>query len=137
LFPLLNNWPMAGFGIVGNLLEPMETISFLKHVKETFGCGSVRYTHPHVPLVARVAVCGGSGSSLLKSAIHAKADVFITGDFKYHQFFDAEKRIVVADIGHYESEQFTKELFFELLTKNFPNFAVRLSQVNSNPIKYL
>jgi dinuclear metal center YbgI/SA1388 family protein len=137
LLPLLNNWPTAGFGIVGNLPEPTGTMLFLECVKGVFGCGSVRYTEPHVPVVSRVAVCGGSGSSLLKAAINAKADVFITGDFKYHQFFDAEKRIVVADIGHYESEQFTKELFFELLTKNFPNFAVRLSQVNSNPIKYL
>jgi putative NIF3 family GTP cyclohydrolase 1 type 2 len=95
----------------------------------------------HTPIVKqeikRVAVCGGSGSFLLKNAIAAKADVFITADFKYHEFFDAENKIVIADIGHYESEQFTKDLIYDLLVKNFTKFAVRLSKVNTNPIKYL
>lgn len=137
LYPLANEWPTVGFGISGQLPKPMDTEAFLQMVKELFKCGCIRYTSPHKTAVQKVALCGGSGSSLLKNAIACGADVFLTGDFKYHQFFDADKRIVIADIGHYESEQFTKELFFELLTKNFPNFAVRLSQVNSNPIKYL
>jgi len=84
-----------------------------------------------------VAVCGGSGSFLLSKAIAAGADVFVSGDFKYHQFFEAEKKILIADIGHYESEQFTKELFYELLIKNYPKFALHLSKVNTNPINYL
>jgi putative NIF3 family GTP cyclohydrolase 1 type 2 len=82
-------------------------------------------------------VCGGSGSFLLNDAIRQNADVFITADFKYHQFFDAENKIIIADIGHYESEQFTKELIFELLQQKFPNFVLHFSETNTNPIKYL
>jgi len=67
----------------------------------------------------------------------SKADIYITGDFKYHEFFDAEGKIIIADIGHYESEQFTREIFYEIVTKKFPNFAVRISEINSNPINYL
>jgi dinuclear metal center YbgI/SA1388 family protein len=137
LMGLQNEWGNSGFGCVGELPEEMDTFRFLSHMKEVFGCGSLKYTTPHVPSVKRIALCGGSGSSLLKKAKSTKADVFITGDVKYHQFFEAENSIIMVDIGHYESEQFTKELFFELLTKKFPNFAVRLSKVNSNPIKYL
>jgi putative NIF3 family GTP cyclohydrolase 1 type 2 len=86
--------------------------------------------------VKKVAVCGGAGSFLLNDAIRAAADVFVTGDFKYHQFFDADNKIIIADIGHYESEQFTKELFAELLVKNFSTFAVHLSKTVTNPIIY-
>jgi putative NIF3 family GTP cyclohydrolase 1 type 2 len=81
-------------------------------------------------------MCGGAGSFLLKDAISAGADFFISGDIKYHQFFEPSGKIVMADIGHYESEQFTKELFYELLTKKFPTFAVHLSEVNTNPVCY-
>ena len=87
--------------------------------------------------VKRVAVCGGAGSFLLGNAKAAKADVFITGDFKYHEFFDAEKQLIIADIGHYESEQFTNELLIELLKEKNVKFAVYLSQINTNPINYL
>ena len=97
----------------------------------------IRHTLIVKEKIQRVAVCGGSGSFLLKNAKAAKADVFITADFKYHEFFDAENKIVIADIGHYESEQFTKDLIYDLLVKNFTKFAVRLSKVNTNPIKYL
>ena len=82
-------------------------------------------------------MCGGSGSFLLSNAKAVEADIFITGDFKYHQFFDAENEIIIADIGHYESEQFTCELFYEILNEKIPNFAVRLSEINTNPINYL
>ena len=84
----------------------------------------------------QVAVCGGSGSALLGEAIAANADAFITADFKYHQFFDADNKILIADIGHFESEQFTKDLFHELLTKKFPKFAVHFSEVITNPVYY-
>jgi len=83
-----------------------------------------------------VAVCGGSGSFLLKEAIQAGADLFVTADFKYHQFFDAEGKIIIADIGHYESEQFTSEIFAEILNEKFPNFAILLSNLSTNPVKY-
>ena len=84
----------------------------------------------------KVAVCGGSGSFLLNDAIASGADFFITGDYKYHQFFDADAKIVIADIGHYESEQFTQEIFKEILNKKFPNFATLLSNLSTNPINY-
>ena len=97
----------------------------------------IRYSKLVKDQIKTVAICGGSGSFLLPSAKRAKADIFITADFKYHEFFDAENDLIIADIGHYESEQFTKDLIYDLLTKNFIKFAVRLSQVNTNPIKYL
>lgn len=97
----------------------------------------IRHTALPGNKVKKVAVCGGAGSFLLKDAIEQKAHVFITGDFRYHQFFDAEDKIVIADIGHYESEQFTTEIFYDLLTKKFPNFDIHLSTINTNPINYL
>ena len=87
--------------------------------------------------VKKVAVCGGSGSFLLNNAKGVGADIFITSDFKYHEFFTAENDIIIADIGHYESEQFTKELIYDLLINNFSKFAVLLSKINTNPINYL
>jgi putative NIF3 family GTP cyclohydrolase 1 type 2 len=98
--------------------------------------GSIRYTASRHQEIQKVAVCGGSGSFLLKDAISAGAQAFITADFKYHQFFDAENKIVIADIGHYESEQYTKELIYKLLKEKFATFAVRLSELNTNPINY-
>ena len=99
--------------------------------------GSLRYTSLLNKKVKKIAVCGGSGSFLLDAAIASGADVFVTADFKYHQFFDAENKIVIADIGHYESEQFTKELLRDLLKGKFSIFASRLSEINTNPINYL
>ncbi|MEO6851612.1 MAG: Nif3-like dinuclear metal center hexameric protein, partial [Mucilaginibacter sp.] len=84
----------------------------------------------------KVAVCGGAGSFLLKHAVAAGADVFVTADFKYHEFFDAEGKIVIADVGHFESEQFTQQLLYETIQKKFANFAVRLTEINTNPVKY-
>ena len=106
-------------------------------IKSKMKTDCVRYTKLVKDKIKKVAICGGSGSFLLSIAKKAKADIFITADFKYHEFFDAENEIVIADIGHYESEQFTKDLIFDLLTKKFTKFAVRLSKVNTNPIKYL
>ena len=87
--------------------------------------------------IKKVALCGGSGSFLLKNALNVKADIFITSDFKYHQFFESESKILIADIGHYESEQYTIELISDFLMKKFTNFAIRLTTVNTNPINYL
>ena len=127
----------VGSGIIGNLKTPVNSADFLKQLKSSMQTNCVRHTHLVKDEIKTVAVCGGSGSFLLNNAIAAKADVFITADFKYHEFFDAENDIIIADIGHYESEQFTKDLIYDLLTKNFTKFAVRLSKVNTNPIKYL
>ncbi|MCA1744704.1 MAG: Nif3-like dinuclear metal center hexameric protein [Bacteroidales bacterium] len=137
LIALKNQWNSIGFGIIGELPEPLPVPTFLQALKRSTNTGCIRYTEVEKTEIRNVAVCGGSGSFLLKQAIRQQADVLVTGDFKYHQFFEGEKKIMIADIGHYESEQFTKELFFKLLTKKFPNFAVRLSNVNSNPIKYI
>ena len=127
----------VGSGIIGELKTAVNTEQFLMDIKENMQTDCVRYTPIVNQEIKRVAVCGGSGSFLLNNAIAAKADVFITADFKYHEFFDAENHIIIADIGHYESEQFTKDLIYDLLTDNFTKFAVRLSKVNTNPIKYL
>ncbi|MFT5337741.1 MAG: dinuclear metal center YbgI/SA1388 family protein [Luteibaculaceae bacterium] len=126
-----------GSGMVGELSHPEEMMAFLSRVKGVFGCGAVRYTKPHKKMVSTVAVCGGSGSFLLGNALGAKADVFITADYKYHQFFDAEGRIVIADIGHYESEKFTMQLIRDYLYENLPTFATCLTKSNTNPVHYL
>ncbi len=137
LINLQNEWLQVGSGMMGELPELMNEFEFLSHIKKIFIAGSVRYSQLLNKPIKKVAVCGGSGSFLLKDAIKAGADIFITGDIKYHQFFDADKKLVIADIGHYESEQFTKELFYELVTRKFSTFAVHLSKINTNPIKYL
>jgi len=137
VLPLLNDWKSVGSGLVGDLPEAMETTAFLLSLKRTMNTGCVRYTAPHKPNVKRIAVCGGSGSFLLKNAIRAKADVFVTADFKYHQFFDADGMITIADIGHYESEQYTVELLGGWLAQKFPTFATHLTGVATNPIHYL
>jgi putative NIF3 family GTP cyclohydrolase 1 type 2 len=136
LYALENVWDRAGAGAIGTLPDAMDGPAFLAHLQTTFRCQTIRHTRlPDKPL-KQVALCGGSGSVLLSAAISAGADVFVSGDFKYHQFFDADGNILVADIGHYESEQFTKEIIYENLTKKFPTFAFHLSQVNTNPVNY-
>ena len=137
IYVLENKHQLVGSGIISELKTPVNTEQFLMDIKEKMQTDCVRYTPAVKQEIKCVAVCGGSGSFLLKNAIAAKADIFITADFKYHEFFDAENNIVIADIGHYESEQFTKDLIYDLLVKNFTKFAVRLSKVNTNPIKYL
>ncbi|RYG01087.1 MAG: Nif3-like dinuclear metal center hexameric protein [Chitinophagaceae bacterium] len=125
-----------GAGLVGTLKHPMDEQTFLRMVKDQMQAGCVRHTSLRNKDISRVAVCGGSGSFLLSDAIAAGADAFVTADFKYHQFFDADDRIVIADIGHYESEQFTKELLRDILKKKIPNFAILLSNTSTNPVKY-
>ncbi len=137
IYPLANEWQQVGSGMIGTLETPESEMDFLRRLKSIFNVGCVKYTSLLNKPIKKVAVCGGSGSFLLNKAKALGADVFVSGDFKYHQYFDAENKILIADIGHFESEQFTKELFFELLTKKIPNFAVCLSDVNTNPIKYL
>jgi len=136
LIALQNPNQEIGSGMVGFLPNPMEETEFLKFLKESMKTNCIRHTALLNKKIHKIAICGGAGSFLLKDAIAAKADVFITGDFKYHQFFDAEGRIIIADIGHYESEQFTVEIFEAILKKKFPNFAPLLSGLSTNPIKY-
>jgi len=137
VYPLDLPYKKAGLGVVGNLPGPMNTLDFIKHVKQQFRAPCIRYTNPVKDFISRVAICGGSAISLLNDAIAANADVFITADVKYHQFFDAENRIVILDIGHFESEQFTIDIFYDLLSKKISNFAVLKSKVRTNPINYI
>jgi hypothetical protein len=136
IYPLENSHQQVGSGMVGELENEMDEKSFLKHVKENMITDCIRHTALLNKKVKRVAVCGGAGSFLLNDAIREKADFFITADFKYHQFFDSDDKIVIADIGHYESEQFTKELFAELLMQKFSTFAAHLSETVTNLILY-
>lgn len=137
VYPLDNSFAMAGSGIIGSLPQPENAADFLQRVKKIFGCGCIRHTRLPESPISKVAVCGGAGSFLIGDAMSAGADILLTADIKYHQFFDARYPFVLADIGHYESEQFTKELFYELVTGKFSTFAVRLTKVNTNPIKYV
>ncbi|MFB6319998.1 Nif3-like dinuclear metal center hexameric protein [Saccharicrinis sp. FJH54] len=137
IYPLKNSWKGAGIGMIGELEEPLGEVDFFRKLKETLNISVIRHTEFLSKPVKKVALCGGAGSFLIDDAIRATADVFITGEIKYHDFFKAENRIILADTGHFESEQFVKEVFGELLQKNFSKFAVRLSEVNTNPIKYL
>lgn len=133
---LKNKAQNIGAGMVGFLENPMKTLDFLELLKTKMGLECIRHTELIKENIAKVALCGGSGSFLLNNAIAARADIYISADFKYHEFFDADKQLIIADIGHYESEQYTSELFHELLTNKFPNFAIRFSGIVTNPIKY-
>lgn len=135
-YPLLNNHPGAGSGMIGSLPQPMKEEAFLAHLKKHMQADCIRHTRLPGRMISRVAVAGGSGSFLLADAIKKQADIFVTADFKYHEFFDAENKLIIADIGHYESEQFTKELIYGFLFKKFPTFAFHLSEINTNPLKY-
>lgn len=134
IYPLDNKFAIAGSGMIGFTPEKTDEKVFLEKIKKIFHVKCIRHTKLFNKPIKKVAFCGGSGAFLIHKAIAAKADIFITGDIKYHQFFDAENKIILADIGHYESEQFTVELFYDLLIKNFPNFALHFTQINTNPI---
>lgn len=125
-----------GAGMIGNLENEADETTFLALIKEVMRVECIKHTPLLGRKIRKVAVCGGSGSFLLKNAIQAGADIFITSDFKYHQFFDADGKIVIADIGHYESEQYIVEIFETILKKKIPNFAILLSNISTNPVKY-
>jgi len=128
--------PQLGAGLIGELELPLPEKNFLSHLKNQFRTTVIRHTDLLEKSVLKVALCGGSGSFLLQAAIGAGADVFVTGDFKYHDFFEADNKILVADIGHFESEQYTIELIIDILKDNFSTFALHYTQVNTNPVNY-
>jgi len=136
VYQLENQWAQLGSGMIGHLPETMEIADFLTKVKTTFGVPFLKYTLGGGKTIKKVAICGGSGRFLLKKAISAGADAYITADFKYHEYFDAQGKIVLADIGHYESEQFTPEIFYDVIRKKFSTFAIHLSESNTNPVNY-
>lgn len=132
-----NSYQDVGSGMVGELENAMNETAFLAFLKDKMQTKCIRYTSLLNKPIKTVAVCGGAGSFLLNQAISQKADVFITADFKYHQFFDADNQLIICDIGHYESEQFTSQLFNKIISEKFPNFAVQISTINTNPINYI
>jgi dinuclear metal center YbgI/SA1388 family protein len=136
IYPLENKLDTVGSGMIGWLEEAMETGDFLSFVKSRMHVTLIRHTKSTGKKIKKVAVCGGSGSFLLQHAIAAGADAFITADFKYHEFFDADGKLVIADIGHFESEQFTSDLLTGIIREKFPELPVRLTEHNTNPISY-
>ena len=127
----------AGAGILCNLQKPMNVLDFLQHVKERMGAEVVKYTKCDIEVVGKVAICGGAGSFLIGDALRAGADAFITSDVKYHEFFDAQGKMLLCDIGHYESEKYTIDLFSNILSAKFPKFATIFAGTITNPIDYL
>ncbi|MBM1108040.1 Nif3-like dinuclear metal center hexameric protein [Aurantibacter crassamenti] len=137
VFSLENKNQNIGMGMLGELVKPMNESDFLSFVKQKMNVSVIKHSQLLGREVKKVAVLGGSGAFAISAAKSNGADVFITSDLKYHQFYEAENEMVIADIGHYESEQFTKNLLVDYLTEKIPNFAIRLSDSNTNPIKYL
>ena len=127
----------AGLGWIGYLPEPVSEDTFLNMVKNLFSTGFLRYSTPVGRPVHKVAICGGSGAEFLSKAILAGADSYITSDIKYHTFQQAENKLLLIDAGHFETEQFTKDLFHDVLTKKFHNFALHISKTKTNPINYI
>lgn len=131
-----NQNQQVGSGLLGELHESFTETAFLKLLKEKFNLSVIRHTPLLGRPVKKIALCGGAGSFLTSAALAAGADFYITGDVKYHEFFDANSRLVIADIGHYESEQFTTDLLFDLLSQKFPTFAIQKTGVKTNPVHY-
>ena len=125
-----------GSGLAGELPKAIIGEDFLKQLKEAFGLAVIRHNALSKNLVKKIALCGGAGSFLIGAAVAAGADFYVTGDVKYHDFFDANERLVIADIGHFESEQYTIDLLFDILREKFPNFAVLKTEVKTNPVSY-
>lgn len=136
ILSLDNDWSVTGSGISGVLPEPVSEEQFLSRLMSVFRLKVVKHTALVGRPIRKVAVCGGAGSFLLKDAIASGSDIYISSDFKYHEYFDAGNRIVIADIGHYESEQFTISLLYDIIMEKFPNFAVLKTEVNTNPVFY-
>ena len=136
IYQLDNQFPNIGSGMVGELANPISEKTFLEQLIQVFNLKTLKHTSFLNKTIQKVALCGGSGSFLLKNAINLKSNIYISSDFKYHEFFDADNQILIADIGHYESEQFTPEIFYEIISKKFPTFATYLTDTNTNPVNF-
>lgn len=137
IYELQNQHQNIGLGMIGELKNPMSEKEFLLFAKEKMQCGGIRHSSFTGNEIKKVAVLGGAGSFAIKNAIQAGAHAYLTADLKYHQFYEAENKLLLADIGHFESERYTKNYIVEYLRKKILNFAVILSEENSNPVKYL
>ncbi len=133
---LSSGHPGTGAGIIGELTSGLPEKEFLEKLGADFGLKVIRHTSLPGKPIKKVALCGGAGSFLISRALAMGADIFITGDLKYHEFFDANQRMIIADIGHYESEQFTINLLHEVLARKFPTFAILKTEVDTNPVGY-
>ena len=136
-YQLENSWTQVGSGIIGELDSPETELDFLKRIKKTFEVGCLKHNKLIGREIQTVALCGGAGAFLMPQAIRQGADVFLTGEIKYHEYFGHDQDILLAEIGHYESEQYTKEIFQTIIRDSFPNLETQISKVNTNPIKYL
>jgi len=136
IYPLNNKLSRIGSGLIGELENSLNEEDFLKLVKTALKCDCLKYTEKTGKIVKKVALCGGSGRFLLKNAINSNSDAFITSDFKYHEYFEVEGKLLLIDAGHYETEQFTPEIFYGIIQKKFPTFAIRLSKIKTNPVNF-
>jgi len=137
LSPLANTSEQAGAGVIGELPQPESDIRFLQHIKNLFNVKCIRHSATTGRQISKVAVCGGSGAFLIPEAIACGADIFITGEAKYNDFIDVEDNMILAVTGHYESEICIKNIIYDVISKKMPTFAVQISNMDSNPIKYL
>ena len=137
IYPLNNTDPTIGAGMIGELKQEEDAKTFLQKVKQTLGTPYLRHNSLIQRKVKKVAICGGSGSFLIDTAHRAGADIFISGDIKYHEFFEYKGEMTVADAGHFETEQFTKDLLYDILKEKFPNFALQISGTDTNPVSFL
>jgi dinuclear metal center YbgI/SA1388 family protein len=137
IYQLENQYSGAGLGCTGELPVPLSGRDFLLKLSGVFDAKGIRHSAVTEKIISTVALCGGGGIGLLGDALKCRADAFVTGDVRYHDFFKAERNILLADIGHFESEKFTTEILYDLIIKKFPTFALRFSETNTNPINYL
>ncbi len=137
IYPLENKSLLTGAGMIGELEEEMDLIDFLLGVKQKLKASYIKHNQLLDKKVKKIAICGGSGNFLINSAYNQKADVFITGDIKYHDYFEHQGEMTIVDAGHFETEQFTKELIHSFLNEKFPNFAVQISEIKTNPVSFL
>jgi len=136
IIELSNPHPKAGSGLIGDLPQPLEEKVILELLKEKFKLKVIRHTTLLNRSIQKISLCGGAGSFMISKALALNADLYITGDMKYHEFFDADRKMVICDIGHYESEQFTTDLLSDILHIKFPTFAVLKSDIQTNPVHY-
>lgn len=135
IYSLTNKWDKAGLGMLAKLEKPIQEKDLLDKLKKEFNLDCIKHSEFINKPITKIAVCGGSGAFLIETAKRSGAQVFISGDIKYHDYFAAENKLLIVDIGHFESEQFTKEIFYDIIMKKNPNFAVHFSEINTNPIK--
>ncbi|MDH8701800.1 dinuclear metal center YbgI/SA1388 family protein [Dysgonomonadaceae bacterium PH5-43] len=136
-YPIDNDWQRVGSGVVGELLIEENEEEFLQRMKSIFQLDCIKHSQLTGKTIREVAICGGSGAFLIKDAIAYGADVFLTGEAKYNDYYNVENNILLAVLGHYETEQHTKEIFFDIISKKIPNFAIHFSNVNTNPVNYI